>query len=387
VNDECEGVLVKFDATTATSVQSVLTTENDQQDSLLKKCLGDSNGDATDNTDVYDWDWGTWTNPHLIKLVDATQDAYVEYIRADGSAYKVLTTEADGYYVNDAEADYPVTTLCNNGKNYLHTKASLSSAFDWYYTTQLTTSAGDPTYLGEWGWCKNLNPPGVYAVIYFDNCDAQGVTSLTGGTTSGSTVTCHATTGKWRVINNVGLGHAATTKFHVYTTKGTMQQVSQFAEIHTTRDTMSMNQRIDAYHSNEIFMNNVTSRTYTPSDVLPFGGAGEMDCETLGALGTSGKGTLDCLAYGDKVMFLNIGTPARTGCMGKDNANMAGVTYAASDKLSCQYEPTVTSYNSNPSNPNMYTIKKIAYEPQYLMFSFMRPTLMSYTETNVEIIG
>ena len=89
-----------------------------EQTKLLKACLGDSNGDATDNVDVQDWDWGTWTNPHLIKLVDATQDAYVEYLRADGSTYKLRITQDDHntndrheYFVDTAGADYPVTTL------------------------------------------------------------------------------------------------------------------------------------------------------------------------------------------------------------------------------------------------------------------------------------
>jgi hypothetical protein len=51
---------------------------------LFKTCLGDSNGQMDDNVDVYNWDHGdkkssggSFTNPHLIKLVDATQDAQV----------------------------------------------------------------------------------------------------------------------------------------------------------------------------------------------------------------------------------------------------------------------------------------------------------------------
>jgi hypothetical protein len=50
---------------------------------LFKTCLGDSDGNKADNVEVYNWDYGdktvsgSFTNPHLIKLVDATQDAQV----------------------------------------------------------------------------------------------------------------------------------------------------------------------------------------------------------------------------------------------------------------------------------------------------------------------
>merc|ERR1711988_341173 len=113
-----------------------------EQTKLLKACLGDSNGDATDNVDVQDWDWGTWTNPHLIKLVDATQDDH-------------NTNDRHEYFVDTAGADYPVTNLCNNGKNYLHTKAG--EIFDWYTVSgntdehDLNVGTDDANgYLGEW---------------------------------------------------------------------------------------------------------------------------------------------------------------------------------------------------------------------------------------------
>jgi len=36
---------------------------------LLKACLGDSDGNAADNVEVYNWDYGDINHPHLIKLV------------------------------------------------------------------------------------------------------------------------------------------------------------------------------------------------------------------------------------------------------------------------------------------------------------------------------
>jgi hypothetical protein len=346
--------------------------------------------------DVQDWDWGTWTNPHLIKLVDATQDAYVEYLRADGSSYKLRVTQEDHnadddnmrheYFVDTAGADYPVTNLCNNGKNYLYSKAG--EIFDWY-----TDLGGTDThdlnvgklaangYLGEWGWCKALNPPGFYAVIYYDDCSAAGITDKTGGNSDDNT--CSATN-PWRVITNAGFhyGNGAdgdTTKFHVFTTKGTMQQVSQFAAVHTIRDDMPKTNRLASYHSNIVYMHNTTYDKNSPlgkdrdlpSDAKDYGLSGQVDCETTSSIlgaGSGKNGALDCLDYGDKVMFLNLGThtfAADTDCDTSAGiaSSMAGVSYSEADRLSCNYKPTLASFLSNPPAPNMYTVKKISFEP------------------------
>jgi hypothetical protein len=367
-----------------------------EQTKLLKACLGDSNGDATDNVDVQDWDWGTWTNPHLIKLVDATQDAYVEYLRADGSSYKLRVTQEDHntvdpnmrheYFVDTAGADYPVTNLCNNGKNYLYSKAG--EIFDWY-----TNLGGTDThdlnvgtlatngYLGEWGWCKALNPPGFYAVIYYDDCSAAGITDKTGGNSDDNT--CSATN-PWRVITNAGFhyGNGAdgdTTKFHVFTTKGTMQQVSQFAAVHTIRDDMPKTNRLASYHSNIVYMHNTTYDKNSPggtdrdlpADAKDYGLSGQVDCETTSSIlgaGSGKNGALDCLDYGDKVMFLNLGTHTFADIGNCDTSagiasSMAGVSYSEADRLSCNYKPTMASFLSNPPAPNMYTVKKISHDP------------------------
>merc|ERR1711998_486333 len=399
VNDECEGVLVTIGAGTYQSYLEVST----EQTKLLKACLGDSNGDATDNVDVQDWDWGTWTNPHLIKLVDATQDAYVEYLRADGSSYKLRVTQEDSsnvpeYFVDTAGVDYPVTNLCNNGKNYLYTKAAgTPNIFDWY---AVSNTAGTDThnlnvnkdpkagYLGEWGWCKALNPPGFYAVIYYDDCSTAGITVKTGGSISGTSPTqtgddntC-SEANPWRVITNAGFHYGngadgATTKFHVFTTKGTMQQVSQFAGVHTIRDDMPKTDRLASYLSNIVYMHNTTSALEARSDIRAnaamndYGLSGQVDCETtssvLGA-GAGKNGALDCLDYGDKVMFLNLGVHTFAADRDCDTSaskasSMAGVSYTNADRLSCHYAPTMASYLSNPPAPNMYTVKKISHDP------------------------
>merc|ERR1711988_292980 len=400
VNDECEGVLVQIDS--SGTKQSYLTTENTEQDKLLKKCLGDSNGIAGDNVDVEDWDWGSWTNPHLIKLVDATQDAYVEYLRADGSSYKMLihgkiaSNAWDGvdYWVDNANADYPISTLCNNGAAYLNHKhdIDLPMSTDSAGSRFADTGNSADGLLGTWGFCKALNPPGFFAVIYYDDCVAAAGKSITAATgLSSSDNTCDATN-PWRVITNVNAHYGnsnlgAKTKFHVFTTQGTLQQVSQFAGIHTVRDSMTSTQRLASYHSNIVYSQNMTS---TNQIQLDYGGMGEMDCETnldlaskMGPGASGEQGLLDCLRKDDKVMFLNLGQKvdaADSNCIGSDPItntngvnNIAGISYAKTDRLSCGYKPTKASFLSNPPALNMYTVKKIGEDPP----SIDAATLMS----------
>jgi len=143
VPDLCEGVTVTLDTSTVNHVMSVSSTA---QLKLLKACLGSSDGDETDNVaEVYNWDYGsesetvykilnggasgvtmTYANPHLIKLVDATQDSYTYTDQADPN-----------------QVPYPKTELC-------------ASTSDTIYWSSLGT-----------GWCPDRNRPGFYAVVFW----------------------------------------------------------------------------------------------------------------------------------------------------------------------------------------------------------------------------
>ena len=378
VNDECEGVLVGLKED-ATNWQNYLTFTTTEQQKRFKECLGDSNGVTTDNIEVYDWDYGTYTNPHLIKLIDATQDAYVEYLRADGSSYKVLTTDSSNDYVNTADLPYPVSLLCNNGHEWVYANSGSDMRFSGVAADGSDMKSADGgSYLGEWGFCKALNPPGFFAVIYFDDCSADGQSykflNEDAGTSTTPTIAC-SSTNPWRVMNAVNRGDAVysttDTKFHVYTTKGTLQQVSQYASIYTSNDLMTTGARLSSYHSNVIHAAN-TTRFGTNVGLAAdnyLSNNGQMDCETMetmigngdGSTGGQAVGALDCLNYNDRVMFLNLGTWDATKCMTTNTYR--GATWSVGTKLACQYTPTRMSYASNPNTPNMYKVKKISFEP------------------------
>jgi len=249
VNDECEGVLVTLQSTGLTLTNDKFTHHLGFDDNLqferFKRCLGDSDGVDTNNVEVYDWDYGNFMNPHLIKLIDATQDRFVEYIRSDGTSYKVLSqdgsvTPAGGG--SDASWDaVPMSLLCNNQKNWVNDNYLASGnqfPLKWQRTGHADIIAQN---LGERGWCRNYNPPGFFAIVYFDDCSALGVSQQ--HTVLGSTPTtddaptqemCSIGKGGFRLLTRPATDYKTTTKFHVYTTKGTLQQVSQHSAAFTT---------------------------------------------------------------------------------------------------------------------------------------------------------
>ena len=140
--------------------QNYLVMDNAEMEKRLKECLGDSNGVTTDNVEVYDWDYGTYTNPHLIKLVDATQDEYVEYLRADGSSYKVLQTDASNDWVDSASQTYPVSLLCNNGKDWVYATAGTggTSSNRYWGTSGHSTYAGGGAQAHTWASGVSARP-------------------------------------------------------------------------------------------------------------------------------------------------------------------------------------------------------------------------------------
>ena len=89
--DHCDGVTTTIGRTSGSvGTTSYLTGFTIAEKNLLKKCLGDSDFDTSNNQDVYNWDKGSKLYPHMIKLV-RTVTTYT-----DGGYYAVVwydTTE------------------------------------------------------------------------------------------------------------------------------------------------------------------------------------------------------------------------------------------------------------------------------------------------------
>ena len=84
VPDECENVLVSFSQLTNPTLFGSITnayvlhfSNQAVMEPLLKRCLGDADNDKTFEgmaNEVFNWDYGTEQNPHLVKFIDATED-------------------------------------------------------------------------------------------------------------------------------------------------------------------------------------------------------------------------------------------------------------------------------------------------------------------------
>lgn len=277
VADRCEDVTVTLNAGTTTHYLGGLDTAETK---LLKKCLGDVNGVSTDNIEVYDWDYGTKYNPHLIKLVDATQDS------------AITTTDQNGDTDTDYQlTQYPVTQLCAKSDSGAKTAAGYDVDGYGIYV------------------CANRNPPGFYAVLYYDT----GVSA----------------SNPFRLFTRAAADYASTTEFYVYTTTGHLQMVNENSAAYTTADSYSTANKVDLHYSNTLYTTNYTD-TQT-------GNVGAMDCETVDSA-LNEYGSLDCLSKNDYVMVLSTGS----------------TTHNAADLA------------ANPIYPNMYTVKKISREDKSL---------------------
>jgi len=290
VPDLCEGVLVKITAGTSAATDltalDYFTTQNTQQDKLLKKCLGDSDGDATtfytaspgvSNTDIYGWDYGSTRNPHLVKLIETTQDNMV----IKGASVSLNSQQAR----DPSVYNYAITKLC--------TKTPL-------FMERVSASA---LLQNGVNWCANPNPPGFYAVTYFDAANKV-----------------------WRLFSRPSADYASTQTFHIFTTQGYLQLVSDNVQAFTHTDKMSASDIINHAHSKLVFFTNTTN-TYGYQNFK-----GQIDCETAP---TGAYGSYDCLNKDDYVMVFN------NYVADKDNSKVA------------------TARLENPIYPNIYQAKKI----------------------------
>lgn len=167
--DHCDGVTVKIDTT-----NNQLTGITPDEEKRLKACLGDSDP-TTDNTEVYNWDYGSDEYPHLIKLVrtvSSYQDGgslvpikysssnfemLIPFVPKDGldtDEYEVFTTKGTFQRVtNDAEvfANFGSDTLYTyNPDRYDNVNSKYVRESNSVYTS---------TYDGDVS-CEGKNPDG-----------------------------------------------------------------------------------------------------------------------------------------------------------------------------------------------------------------------------------
>jgi len=327
------------------------TITNTAQTKLLKACLGDSDGNINDNVDVYNWDYGSFTNPHLIKLVDQTGTP-----GTFGSS-SIINGQA---YVDPATLQLPITPLCASVGSTLQEGWSGTNTFNPYTNGPFvninpTTGVVTPAFNNPGSsiqfpdWCYNFNSPGFYAVLIYDAFAANAADKA------------------FKIFTRAGQDYSTTTTFSVFTTTGTLQMVSRGSDVFTQTYAESNIDVIQANleHSNTVYFSNVT----TWGNLTSYG---SVDCETQG----NNPFSPDCLNKDDFIMLLNIGSA--TGAANPKLFGNGGAGYPGDPEnpafltQTTQYtgyyghgifsDLGTTDFYSNPIYPNIYQVKKISRE-------------------------
>jgi len=135
--DHCDGVNVML-AFHTSSKTTYLTGFTTAEKNLLKKCLGSSDFDTSNNVEIYNWDYGSKAYPHIIKLV-RTVTTYT-----DGGYYAVIyydpTNAATGGTVYDNTNQAGLFVLLNPFYDPESSPNPSTAETDLYdiYTTQGT---------------------------------------------------------------------------------------------------------------------------------------------------------------------------------------------------------------------------------------------------------
>merc|ERR1712167_129022 len=134
VPDLCEGVTIAFSTSTNTNTgHDILVALSTDMLKTFKQCLGDANGDMTDNVEVENWDHGTASTPHLnhhntpLKKSNTFFCKQGDLIHQDGTCDK---SDPPGFYVAIYLQNSEFVVMGRPSKSYVS-----STLFHVYTTT------------------------------------------------------------------------------------------------------------------------------------------------------------------------------------------------------------------------------------------------------------
>ena len=247
----CSGVQVTL---TAGLGFYVMTPTDPSMLPLMKTCLGGSDGISSDNVEVYNWDYGTDINPHLVKLIETTAD---------------VPSFIDTQQCHFVPKLSPMNNICVG--NVL-----TADGVPTIFTTATTTTAP----------CNNFNPPGFFVVLKYVGGVFQVYTRA--GQDYGN------------LDQN---GNMIPTTFNLFTTTGYLQRISTFVDVYTSYGGNSTGGLGGLSYPAATL---ITDKVYT---VKNFQGEtafsaydGNVDCASNP---TGVNGALACLNKNDMVMLIN----------------------------------------------------------------------------------
>lgn len=253
VPDRCDGVRVTIDDSSTTEEYVKLIPGDIAMTKLLKKCLGDSNGVISDNIEVYNWDYGTVSHPHVIKLLDLSQWSLNGYDTSSWSTFQAASA------TNPDREDYnePVTRICDDPE--------------------------PNNALYGVGLCSNKNPASFYVMMYYNLLSDE-----------------------FRVFHDAGRDYDMNTPFAVYTTTNTFKLTNPNSIAFTTvkaTPTYPLGRDFSSYLH---FINASVPDATGTIGILSADFTGEVSCEHSGTNGALTNGALACLDKEDKILVMKM---------------------------------------------------------------------------------
>jgi len=342
VNDLCEDVFIMPGVVGTGALSSYYTlTAKDYTGAIdkqieFKTCLGgadkiDESTATSNNWEIYDWDYGTLRNPHLVKLVDATyvnvnrrlnQALYGDATTATfAGTFRGPNSAAAKYssWRDDADYHYPISQLCpneiNGRDNGVQGTVIVSSDANG------NKNVMDPT------WCRRENPPGFYVVLFYV------ATSDDVSTVAGTFYTFNNFGVASYTLSGVAVGASVRpAMFYVFTTKGIMEEVNPKLSVFNVDSTATVGWTV-ASQTRRAHTNVLHTFQHASGSTVE-----DMSCEVNGfsASGTIANNANDCINKGDFVFVIN----------------------KWPDTVSSGSSPPRTVY-PNPLYLNMYRVEKI----------------------------
>jgi len=126
VPDECEDVQVGFRRSAGQPTVGNLTDyfylsfpDPDVMVPLLKRCLGDADNDESFSgtaDEVYDWDYGSEQNPHLVKFIEDTDGIVSRHCHSVNDFARVDATHNEGWCYEEAPAGFYAPVIFGQGE-------------------------------------------------------------------------------------------------------------------------------------------------------------------------------------------------------------------------------------------------------------------------------
>lgn len=323
IPDRCDGVTVKFNAEVAGAGYRVLdvgtgtAAMKSAQVEKLKRCLGDSDGDWGNNVDVYNWDWGTIKNPHLVGFVDLTQ--YFAFDYETTSMDTLDQPSVNNPEINPDEIRSPANRLC------------------------LTPNPNEPLF-GE-GLCGNKNPPKFHMMMIY-----------------------HEGSGEFRVFTDSAADYAATQPFGIFTSPNTVEITTPNAGVYTAgwraedHSKRAFTQTLHFTNLTDVTQGNANptvgvgkeGSNHYPEHWTVQNSHGAMSCEHVTPMGAD-NGIYQCLNKGDRIFIQKMPPMDATQTSNNLATSVASVAATMNTPIKC-----------NPRYNNMYKVEKIWTSPKTL---------------------